>query len=87
MQTVKITVVERRHDDEKLVETRFVDVETDRRLTGLVARRILRHQFPEIGEVFIVSKTESGWTIQKALKPGECCEYHFVWRHYNLMPA
>ena len=87
MQMVRIRVIDKRLNEVKHIETRFVEVETDRRLTGLTARRILRSQFPEVGYVSYVVKTESGWAIERALKPTEGCEYHFDWRRYELMPA
>lgn len=87
MQKVKIRVTDKRNDDETLVETRFVEVETDRRLTGAIARRVLRREFPELGEIVTILPYENGWTASRTLKPTENCDYHFVWRHYSLMPA
>ena len=87
MQTVKIRVTDKRNESETLVETRFVEVETDRRLTGAIARRVLRREFPELGEMVIVSRKDNGWTAMRTLRPTEHCDYHFVWRHYSLMPA
>ena len=87
MQTVKIKVMDKKDKFEKHIETRFVEVESDRRLTGAMAVRVIRREFPEIGAVSSALKTEIGWTVQRALKPTEKCDFHFVWRHYTLTPA
>lgn len=87
MQTVKIKITDEKDHKERHVETRFVVLESDRRLNGAMAARVIRREFPEIGTVSPLSKTEAGWTIQRALKPSEKCEFHFVWRHYTLTPA
>jgi len=84
MQSVKITVTDVDGSKETRVETRFVDVETDRRLTGDAARRILQREYPEIGFVSFLSKNENGWSYKHALKPTAGCDYHFVWRRYRL---
>jgi hypothetical protein len=87
MQTVKIRVTDKRNQDERLVETRLVQVEMDRRLTGAIARRVLQREFPELGPVVTVVPFEDGWNAQQALRPAGNCDYHFVWRHYSLSPA
>jgi hypothetical protein len=87
VQSIKIKVTDKNGEKEKDVETRFVELETGRRITGAIARRVLQREFPEIGFVSSVSKTETGWTFQTALNPTDRCDYHFVWRHYHLDPA
>jgi len=87
MQTVKIRVTDKRNENETLVETRFVEVETDRRLTGAIARRVLRREFRELGQIVTVIPFENGWTASRTLRPTDHCDYHFVWRHYSLVPT
>jgi len=87
MQRVRITVVDVRGSDEKPVETRFVDVETDRRLNGAVVRHILQREFPEAGSFSVLLKTDAGWKARYALEPVGGCDYHYVWRHYRVTPG
>lgn len=87
MQAVKIRVTDKRNDVESLVEIRFVEVETGRRLTAAIARRVLKREFPELRSMTFVQPFEDGWTAQRAIRPTENCEYHFVWRNYCLLPA
>lgn len=48
MQYAKISVIDKINERERLVETRFVPVETERRITGAIAKRILAREFPSV---------------------------------------
>jgi hypothetical protein len=87
MQSVRISVFEERGRDEKLVESRFVDVESDRKLNRATAKRLLAREFslPPYSIAFI--ETPRGWRHSKTSKPTEKCGYHYVWLHYYVTAA
>lgn len=87
MPHVKISIFERKWGDEALVDIRFVEVETERRLTGAIAKRVLSREFPKLGYIHSLLKTDRGWTMSRAVKPAGGCDYHYVWHHYYVTAA
>ena len=87
MPQLKIRVVDKGNHDERLVETRFIDVQSGRRINGATAKKVLQREYPELGKIFVLLKTEGGWQPCEALKPAGNCDYHYVWRYYQVEAA
>ena len=69
---------------EKLIEKRRLEVESKKQLTQQRARKILARECAELGSVFPLIRSESGFITSRALQPSAKCHYHFVWRDYYI---
>jgi hypothetical protein len=87
MPHVKISVFERKGLNETLVESRFVEIGTERRLTGAIVRRVLSREFPELGYIGLLSKTDRGWAARRTVRPVGGCDYHYIWQYYYVTAA
>jgi len=87
MLDVRISVFDKTGSDESLTETRFVSVESARKMTGSSARRILLREFPEIKYIWSLSKTDEGFEHTETLRPTKKCDYHYIWRRYLVSRA
>ncbi len=86
MSRVKIRIFHENNakNETTLIRTVWVDSESDKKLTGKKAGRLLANNFPEFDNSSVregLTKTEKGWRASRTLKPTEKCKYHYVWEH------
>ena len=89
MSRVKIQIF---HEDNakgetKLVRTFWIERNSDKKLTGKQAGKILANNVPEFdnsGTRNGLIKTERGWWTRHTIQPTEKCDYHYIWEEAFL---
>ena len=66
----------------ELIRTVHLKSDSDKVLNGARALKALRREFPEVGDVHALLKTDEGWLCMHAIEPKETCAFHYKWAHY-----
>ncbi len=84
MSRVKIQIFHENNakGETKLVRTVWIEKDSDKKLTGKQAGKILANNFPQFDNSTTrngLTKFENGWRKMRTIKPTEKCEFHYIW--------
>jgi len=84
MTLVTIKVFHAIDNQRALVRTIHIQPDSKKALTGSRALKILCREFPELGYVHSLNKSEDGWHHCRALEPKLDCPFHYKWEHFYV---
>ena len=66
----------------ELIRTIRVETGSAKPLNGSRALKVLRSNFPELGAIYSLQKTDDGWIFSRAVEPKPNCSFHYRWERY-----
>lgn len=77
MPEVTIKVYRSLDQQRELVRTLQIQTDSAKSLTGSRALKILHAQFPELGHIHALIRTDEGWYYTRAIEPKPNCSFHY----------
>ncbi len=71
-------------NDKDLINTKYLKVDTEKKLTAKKAGQLLANNFPEFDSSMTrdgLQKSDKGFLAMRTFTPTEKCDYHYIWEY------